>query len=385
MMRKLFLWITLLIFACLLISGCTGPSARGWSGFAGNNKLIYVGAMDGEILAIDPIARGKGLGFPSQGEWEYVIKLPATSSMCGIPSCAPGGGAVGVVLYASPVISDDLLYMGTYNGKIYAFNSLTGALRWVYPREGNDTAGSIVGNLVVDSTSLYFGSSNGKVYALDKATGDRKWPEYETQNRIWTSPSVSDGVIYVSSYDKKLHAISSIDGKKVWQTALPSAICSSPVVSKDTIFCGTFDRNLYALNKTDAKVLWKFEGGNWFWADPLIQGNIVYAACLDSRIYAIDATTGKEIWHFECDKPLVAKPALASDKLAVVSESGSMYLLDAATGELKKTVSVGAGVMSPLFVTGNTIYIHSRDDYTYAFDLQSGDLAWKFKKVTKKE
>ncbi len=304
MKKRLVFLLTLTVLLCLFIDGCTGTTVRGWSGFASNSKLIYVGTMDGEIMAIDPIARGKGLNFPSQGEWEYAIKLPAASSMCGIPSCAPGGNAVGVVLYASPVLSDDLVYVGTYNGKIYALNSSTGALRWVYPREGNENVGSIVGNLAIDNNSIYFGSSNGKVYALDKATGDRKWPEYETFDRIWTSPVISDGVIYVSSYDNKLHAISSTDGKKLWQIELPSAICSSPAVSKDIIYCGTFDRNLYAIKKTNGSILWKFESGNWFWSDVLVNGNVIYAACLDSRIYAIDADSGKEMWRFQCDKPV---------------------------------------------------------------------------------
>ncbi len=62
-----------------------------------------------------------------------------------------------------------------------------------------------------------------------------------------------------------------------------------------------------------------------------------------------------------------------------------MYLLESVSGALKKTIEVGSAVMSPLHATGNTIYIHSRDDYVYAFDIQSGELTWKFKRVTKKE
>jgi len=59
--------------------------------------------------------------------------------------------------------------------------------------------------------------------------------------------------------------------------------------------------------------------------------------------------------------------------------------LESESGKLKKTVVVGSAVMSPLHTTGNTIYIHSRDDYVSAFDTQSGELTWKFKRVTKKE
>ncbi len=382
---KILFFTTSIVLFCLIITGCTGPSARGWSGFSGNNETIYLGSMGGEVLALNLSARGKGLSFPNEGEWEYAIKMPSSAgSMCGpLLTCAPGSTPAGVAIYGTPVVSGDLVYVGTYNGKVYALNSATGALRWVYPREGNETIGAIVGNLAFDNDTVYLGSSNGKVYALDAATGDHKW-EFPTGERIWTSLAVNDGVVYVASYDRKLYFVSSNDGSELRPPLeLPAVMCSSPVVSGDSIFFGTFDRNLYAVGKIDAKIRWTFEGGNWFWTDPLVRGNIIYAGCLDGKIYAIDAETGTQLWQFAADKAIVSKPIIMADLVVAVSESGSMYLINAASGNVEKTISIGYEVMAPLYAIEDIVYVHARDDYVYAVDVKSGEIAWKFKKVSK--
>jgi len=366
-------------------AGCTGPGARGWSGFSGDNKTIYVGTMAGEVLALNPSARAKGLSFPSDGEWEYVIKMPSSGgSMCGpMLACGPGSTPVGVTIYGTPVVSSDLVYVGTYNGKVYALNSVTGALRWVYPREGNETIGAIVGDLVLHDGTIYLGSSNGKVYALDAETGDHKW-EFLTGDRIWTSPAISDDIVYVSSYDRKLYFVSSKDGSELRHPLeLPAVMCSSPVVFGDSIYFGTFDRNLYAVNKNDANIRWKFEGGNWFWSAPLVEGKTIYAGCLDSKIYAIDAETGMQLWQFDADDAIVSDPVFVDELIAVVSESGSMYLLNKSTGGQERTISIGYDVMAPLYAIGNIVYVHGRDDYVYGVDIDSGQITWKFKKVSK--
>ena len=100
-----------IISGCTGQSGCTGPRATGWSGVSGANGAIYLGSMDGEVLALNLSARDKGLGFPSEGEWEYTIKKPSTpGSICGpLLACAPGRTPTGVLIYGTPVVSNDLV------------------------------------------------------------------------------------------------------------------------------------------------------------------------------------------------------------------------------------------------------------------------------------
>jgi outer membrane protein assembly factor BamB len=359
--------------------GCAGPGAQGWSGFIVNNGILYVGSMAGKVMALDPSARSKGLRFPDEIEWIYDIKDPAPANPCGpLMSCGPTAASSGVKIYGTPVATEDLVYVGTYSGQVYALNSATGALRWVYPRVAQENVGAIVGNMILANNTIYIGSSNGKVYALDAATGDLKW-EFDTGDKIWTSPAVSGDVVYIGNYGNKFYALSSQDGSQIWQVDLPVAVASSPVVSGDSIFFGTFDRHLYAIDKSDGRMQWKFKGGNWFWAEPLIVDRVVYAACLDHRIYAVDADTGKELWKFIADNEIVSKPVLVDNLLVAISESGEMHLLDSSTGVLQGSVSIGSTVMAPLYSNEEIVYVHARDRYVYAIDVKAGEIAWKFK------
>jgi len=45
---------------------------------------------------------------------------------------------------------------------------------------------------------IYFGSYDDYVYALNAGTGEEKW-KYETGDKVYSSPAVADGIVYVGS------------------------------------------------------------------------------------------------------------------------------------------------------------------------------------------
>ena len=277
--------ILLLVFvvSCTDMSGgaggCSGTAAQGWSGFRAYNQVLCFGSMEGKVIAIDPQARSDNKTFPAEGEWVYAIKTATPGAACG-SMCAPSSSAGGSGIYDTPVVVDNLTYVGTYTGKIYAFNANRGVVRWTYPREGFETVGAIVGDIVTDKQNLYFGSANKKIYALDAASGDFLW-EFQTSNKIWTAPAVDKGVVYVGNYGGNVYALSADAGKEIWSIKIPSAVASSIETGVDSIFFGTFDRTLYAINKENGQEKWKYTADNWFWAKPVLYKGKVYAACLD--------------------------------------------------------------------------------------------------------
>ncbi|MBC8511648.1 MAG: PQQ-like beta-propeller repeat protein [Dehalococcoidia bacterium] len=376
--------------------GCAGPGAQGWSGFANYDGILYLGSMNGEVLALNPSARSERLIFPSErdGEWVLRIKAPAPSGgMCGPLGCAPA--ARPVAIYGTPAVAADLVCVATYvgdGGKVMAINRSAPGYdeegnpswkkqgEWVYPRGQDSFIGAIVGSPVVLEDTLYVGSSDGKVYALDAVYGDKRW-EFDTGGKIWTSPAVEDGVVYISNYEGRLYALSGQDGSLLWEIELPAAIASSPVVSGDTVFFGTFDHYLYAVDSDDGKEKWRFEGGNWFWATPVVKDNVVYAGCLDHSIYALEASTGRELWQFVADSPIVSTPVLLDSLLVAISDSGEMYVLRADSGVSERTVSIGYSVMAPLYAEEDMVYVHARDGGVYCIDVETGVIAWEFSSV----
>lgn len=391
-LKKASVFLLLLIALTLANIGCAGPTWQGWSGFAGQDGILYFGAMDGKVLAINPSARGQGVTFPSEGEWVLPVKAPAPrGGMCGPLGCAPTAQVV--TIYGTPTLAGDLVYVATYtgdSGKVMAMKRLVPGYdkdgipawndgEWFYPRSEDKFIGAVVGGPLVVEDTLYVGSSDGNVYALDVVKGSSRW-EFNTGGKIWTSPAVKDGVVYLSNYERKFFALSSADGSLLWNIELPATIASSPVVSGDKVFFGTFDNYLYAIDRADGDVKWTFEGGNWFWSTPVVNGDVVYAVCLDHRVYALKASTGEEIWQFGADSRIISTPVLMDNMLVVASDSGKIYILKAESGEQVRDqpVSIDSSVMAPLYAENGMVYVHARNRCVYSVDVQTGEIAWKF-------
>ncbi len=264
----------------------------------------------------------------------------------------------GVAIYGTPAVSGDLVYIGGYNGKIYAFTTSSLATRWVYPREGN--LEPIVGGLVVSQGKIYFGCSDSKVYALDAATGDKLW-EFETGDKIWATPAISDGILFIGSFDNKLYALNAADGSLKWAFETGGAIISTPLVYNSLVYIGSFDRYLYAVNAVDGNLRWKFMGGKWFWAKPVIYGNTIYAGCLDDRVYAFQADTGVKVAEFELRSSAASSPVVVDSSIIFASRKGIIFAIDTSLNELKQLADIGEEVYGPLCVSEGVVYIHTQD------------------------
>lgn len=149
------------------------------------------------------------------------------------------------------------------------------------------TGGRVLSSPVADQNVIYFGSYDRNVYAFDAETGVQKW-KYSTFGPIASTPAVANGIVYVMSYDGKFYAIDAATGKSTWKFntagdrhfeakglhgAQPMSqtyvdawdmFQSSQVVAQDMVFFGSGDGNLYALDAATGVLRWKFATATWF-------------------------------------------------------------------------------------------------------------------------
>ncbi len=385
---KLLSFLVAIVFVSLVLVACAPMGSTltvGWSGPTFVNGMVYVGSTEGKILAVNASARGKGLDFPSAADGEWVYSTPVSSGSW--MSCAQSTS--GVTIYGTPVVVPDenLVYIGAYNGKVYALDMGTGVERWEYPK-GEGNIGAVVGSPVVSDGSLYVSSSDGRIYSLNLTYGDKKWQSVVLGDKLWSTPAFGNGVIYVSTFDGYIYGLpatgvfSQEDVEASWSYYAESGFVSSPVVYNGTVFC-SFGNNLYAVREGSNSTAWNFSGGKWFWAPPLVRGGVVYAGCLDNYIYAIDSQTGAEIWSYDTGSRIVSAPVLAGDYLVVVSEDGDLFVFDLASppdGESVqpvKVVPVTGDIQSPLCFHNGVIYLRSQDNYLQAIDIGEGRVVWK--------
>ena len=354
-----------LLLIVLLFSGCTGTGTvpRGWSGVTVDKGTLFLGSMDGRIVAVNT-ANGSLM-------WSVLLQNPPSGG--GGFGCAPAPTAVAI--YGTPTVDGDLVYISGYNGKVYAISASTRLSKDTYLRKDNkSTPKPIIAGVAVAAGKVYAGSSDGLVYGLDTVSLDLKW-QFASGDKIWSTPAVAGDTVYVTSFDKKLYALDANTGSKKWEFKTEGAIVSPPIIDGGTVYFGALDRYFYAVNVADGSPKWKFLAGKWFWAKPIVHNGIVYAANLDGKVYAINAASGQKQVEFNLGGPSSASPVMVGNMLIVATEAGKIYSLDTVTPSAegqKLLADLGEKVFSALAASGGKVYIHSNNDRLYEIDASSG-------------
>ncbi len=85
---------------------------------------------------------------------------------------------VGPHITMTPVYNNGIIYVGSWDGKLYAINTQFGAPQWSYDTHVQT---SIYSTPALYAQTLYFGTSNGRFYAIDALQGS---PEVELYGRL---------------------------------------------------------------------------------------------------------------------------------------------------------------------------------------------------------
>jgi outer membrane protein assembly factor BamB len=256
----------------------TGSSVR--SSPAVINGIVYVGSYDCNVYALNA-STGKELwSYATQGE-----------------------------IYSSPAYADGYVYLASDGGNIYAFNALTGIKSWNY------TVEYTLSSPCVDNGMLFIGTGKG-VYAINASTGEKIWstPLFSDQKiRAYSSPAVSNGVLYIGSNGGGVYAFNASTGSQIWNNRHFAIVYSSPAISNGVVYIDSA-----ALNATTGAILQNFRTDNTINASPAISNGVLYIASQDGYFYAIG-------------KPIVTPSVISTQSilivLAVVLAITSLFLL----------------------------------------------------------
>jgi outer membrane protein assembly factor BamB len=289
------------------------------------------------------------------GSWDH--KLYAIDAITGKEKWR---FATGNLIFSSPAVADGVVYVGSDDKNLYAINAVTGKEKWRF------TTGKVVFSspTVVDGV-VYVGSHDKNLYAIDAATGKEKW-RFATGNLVRSSPAVANGILYVGSDDKNLYAIDAATGKEKWRFATENLVFSSPAVANGVVYVGSDDKNLYAINAVTGKEKWRFATGKVVFSSPAVVNGVVYVGSFDKNLYAIDAVTGKEKWRFATKDEMRSSPVVANGVVYIGSDDFRLYAIDAVTGTEKWRFMTGRPVSSSPAVAGGVIYFGSWNMIVYA-------------------
>jgi len=284
----------------------------------------------------------------------------------------PWSFACGDEVRSSPAVAGGILFVGSYDGNLYALHAQRGELLWKYT-----TQGGIASSPLVADDLVFFGSEDHALYALHTRTGRLKW-SLSTQGRIRSSPRLAYEHLFFGSDDQLFYALRARTGRITWRFEAKAPIHSSAAISGGTLFFGDEEGYLYALDAASGEVKWNYQAGGKITSSPAVEEDLVLVGCGDSHIYALDLEKGGVIWRYRTEGPVISSPAVAKGVVYIGSTDYRLYALEAKTGKPKWYYSTEGAVTSSPRLAEGAVYFGSIDGHLYCLDAQSGELRWRF-------
>ncbi len=327
--RRLHPGLLLILALILLAAGCAPISAAGsWAGIGL--------APDGLIIAnTDHVTRLNDVGvarweFPSSGDRDPMKQF-----------------------YATPAVTEDVVYVGGYDHKVYALNRDNGQVIWI----NEDSPSRIIGGLVVAQGKVLVGRGDHGLMALNQLTGEQVWMA-ETGQGVWARPLVVGDVVYITSLDKHIYALNLATGAELWRQDLKGAIAGTPAYGDGVLYVGTFSQEVYALNATDGSVLATFAAGNWVWGGPALADGVLYVGDMDGNLFALQAPMLTPIWQRQVAREAIrSTPLVVGDLVVVGSRDDNVYAVNRTNGTPVWQQTAGGDVLGSLHLLNDELIV----------------------------
>jgi outer membrane protein assembly factor BamB len=194
-------------------------------------------------------------------------------------------------------------------------------------------------------------------------------------------PLVLDDKIIISSFDKRIYALSH-DGREIWNLLLNGVCIGEPLYVNGKIFVGATGGRMYAITP-DGKILWSYFAGSdgIGSANYIIETDSIAFGTIDGYIHNV-GMDGRALWKFKCDGTMQTR--YHSDAIGDVifcgsgdTRSGMIYAIDARRGNVMWKFPT-SGRVHGIRALGDFVFCPCMDSNLYSFR-KDGQLAWKFR------
>ena len=297
---------------------------------------------------------------------------------------------------AAPIFAGDSIVAGSYNGSrdtvqtLSSWNRKTGEANW--SKEGN---GAFWFPQYRDGV-IYTGSTDHKLYAFDARTGQEKW-SYETTAPLATQLALSATIIYCSTQGRiyqspavprTIYAIDiesgqylwSYDNRRKWLPELfqQSKMFHSPVFFKDKLYASAGSELWVFDAKTGKKLLVKDLKLKYFLQPFHLQ-------CINEDYLCLSSTHANEIIivHPENGEPIIRinassyAIALHQSSLYWSDQDGRFHAFDLEDSTEKWVLEFPEKMFGSPIVQGTKLYT-SLNETLYCLDSETGELLWSY-------
>lgn len=246
--------------------------------------------------------------------------------------------------------STETIFVSTDDGIVYALDAETGL-----PRANFFDAGdSIWATPLLSEGVLYVAAVNGKLFALDAETFDPVWEEpFKAGQGLISDPVLAGGTILVGGIDRELHAVDAASGDELWSFPAGNWFWGRPLVVDGTVYAPSLDNRIYALSLETGDELWSFEAEEGIRSRPVLTDDTLVIVDRDGNVYGLDPLTGEPLpWSPKAiDKTVLSNPLVLAasvqeemeeeedvkEKVFISAEGGDLFRLeDPTSGDLSR-------------------------------------------------
>lgn len=285
-----------------------------------NDSAVYMPNIEGVIVALDI----------ENGERQWKIKTDEQIS----------GGLT---------YDQGRIWYGTFNGDLVCISAETGEELW---RRG--LSSELLSPVTIDGSLVVAQTADGKIVGLSEADGRQFWvyesPVPSLSLRGTSRPQAVEGAIIAAFASGKLVALNRETGLPIWdrQIAIPEGrvelekiidIDGGFIISEGVIYVSTFQGRVAALDLFTGRMNWQLEMSNH--QSLAIDASALYLSDSDGYVWALDRETGATVWRQE---QLLARslsaPQYYQNHIVVGDFDGYLHWLDADSGQYVGRVRV---------------------------------------------
>jgi len=255
-----------------------------------------------------------------------------------------------------------------------------------------DGQGKLYNRLVpaIEGDTIVAAAANGKVEAYQRLTGRSLW-DADVDKPLSGGVGIGCGLVFVGADDGHLYALNLSDGKRAWKAQMEGQVLAAPQCDADTVAVLTFNGHVVGLDaKTGAK-RWNYVSTNPVLtlrssSSPLVYQGAVIAGFANGKVAALDLDSGKPLWDArvsssqgssEIERQVdVSGDLLLSDNvLFAVAYQGRIAALDVHSGRRlwERNASSYVGLSEGF----NNVYVAGANGTITAFDKNDQGVRWE--------
>ena len=311
---------------------------------------VFAAGHDGDVAAYDP--------FDGQQLWEADTGVPISGG--------PGAGS-------------GLVVVGSSGGDVVALDGADGAVAWRARVSSEVLSAPAVGEGIAVVRTV-----DGKLFGLDTADGGQSWVYDRTVPVLTlrgTSTPVIAGDVVVAGFDSgHLVALSLGDGQLLWEShvAAPTGrtelerladMDADPLVSDGVVYVVTFQGRVAAIDLDTGQPLWERDLSSH--AGIGVGRRLVYVTDELGHVWAFDRGNGSSPWRQDgLERRQVTRPVEFGDYVVVADFQGYVHWLSTGDGRFAARVRTGgSAVRAPAVAGESAVFVLSESGRLTALTL----------------